>query len=509
MALTQVRGGQVQDGSIQRVDLDVSTVGQAVIRKLITGTGLSQSYDGADSGTGDVTVSAPNAPNWDAAYSQRLQWDGGGTNLTAATGRTSLGATALGSNLFTLGNNALGVSAFLTISSLNAVTLRSAANFRADIGAEAALGNPSADGYILSSTAAGVRSWIAPPSGSGTITLTGDVTGSGTTSIVTSIAANAVGASEIVANSIGASEINNTQDLGLAVLQTIKVPVSATADQQTVFGVYRNSSGTAAAGFGSRIELGASSDTVANRGQCMVASKWSVAADATRAATMELYCQSGNGLYGTAVMTLFSSKGVCINRTTDPGAGYLDVSAGFKIGGTDIFPLTTARAGVPSGGTAGQYLKKNSSTNYDYSWDQHATTQGTIVASTAGTTSTSGVMGGIPGSITPSTTGRVLFIISGYFSSTASLAFAAIISMRYGTGTAPSHGAAPTGTAIPNCPNAYAHAPTANGLTPFSLAVTITGLTVGTTYWLDVVYGSSSTGSTAKLNTVSLCAIEF
>lgn len=31
---------------------------------------------------------------------------------------------------------------------------------------EAALGNPSTSGYILSSTAAGVRSWIAPPSGS-------------------------------------------------------------------------------------------------------------------------------------------------------------------------------------------------------------------------------------------------------------------------------------------------------------------------------------------------------
>ena len=29
--------------------------------------------------------------NWDSAYTQRLQWDGGSTNLVAATGRTSLG----------------------------------------------------------------------------------------------------------------------------------------------------------------------------------------------------------------------------------------------------------------------------------------------------------------------------------------------------------------------------------------------------------------------------------
>lgn len=52
--------------------------------------------------------------NWDSAYTQRLQWDGGSTNLTAATGRTSLGLenvenTALSTwtgstNLTTLGN---------------------------------------------------------------------------------------------------------------------------------------------------------------------------------------------------------------------------------------------------------------------------------------------------------------------------------------------------------------------------------------------------------------------
>jgi len=36
--------------------------------------------------------------NWDTAYSERLQWDGGATNLVASTGRTSLGAAASGAN---------------------------------------------------------------------------------------------------------------------------------------------------------------------------------------------------------------------------------------------------------------------------------------------------------------------------------------------------------------------------------------------------------------------------
>jgi hypothetical protein len=367
---------------------------------------------------------------------------------------------------------------------------------------EPALGNPASNGMVLSSTTAGVRSWIAV-GGAQTITLTGDVTGSGTTSINCQIAAGVITATEIAANAIGASEMNNTQDMGMQALQTIKLSTSATSDVQTCFGVYRNSTGTPLAGLGSRIELGAKSSTTNDRGQCLISSRWLDPTDATRSAYMELFCSQGDGLYGTSVLKLWPSKGVSINGAADPGAGYINTpsAGGYKINGVI--------ANVPTGGTTGQYLKKNSSTNYDCSWDQHSYVQGTQVSVTAGTTSTAGVMAGLPGSITPSTTGRVMFIVSGYLTSSSAGAFACIVSMRYGTGSAPSHGAAATGTAIPNCPNAFGHSSSANFSVPFSLAVIITGLTVGTTYWLDVVYGSSAAGSTARLNTVSLCAIEF
>lgn len=56
MGATQLKGKQVLDGSIQRVDLDVSTTGQAVITKIIQGTGISLSSTGVDAGTGDVTI---------------------------------------------------------------------------------------------------------------------------------------------------------------------------------------------------------------------------------------------------------------------------------------------------------------------------------------------------------------------------------------------------------------------------------------------------------------------
>jgi hypothetical protein len=63
MAITTIRGAQVLDGTIQRHDLDVSTVGQAVVAKLIQGTSVTLSSTGGDAGTGDVTISStgPNA----------------------------------------------------------------------------------------------------------------------------------------------------------------------------------------------------------------------------------------------------------------------------------------------------------------------------------------------------------------------------------------------------------------------------------------------------------------
>jgi len=48
-------------------------------------------------GTVDGIDVSAKATNWDTAYNERRQWDGGATNLTAATGRTSLGLNALAS----------------------------------------------------------------------------------------------------------------------------------------------------------------------------------------------------------------------------------------------------------------------------------------------------------------------------------------------------------------------------------------------------------------------------
>lgn len=97
--------------------------------KRATGTGIAVLAGGI---LGTIT---DNSSFWNTAYSERLQWSGIATGLNATTGRTSLG---------------LGTAATQNVSAF-----------------EANLGNPAANGYILSSTVTGVRSWIVPPEGGG------------------------------------------------------------------------------------------------------------------------------------------------------------------------------------------------------------------------------------------------------------------------------------------------------------------------------------------------------
>jgi len=71
-------GDDILDGSVQRKDLDVSTPGQAVVRRIIAGTNISIGSTGIDSGTGDVTINA----------------SGGAALINCAKGGTSANALA-------------------------------------------------------------------------------------------------------------------------------------------------------------------------------------------------------------------------------------------------------------------------------------------------------------------------------------------------------------------------------------------------------------------------------
>jgi hypothetical protein len=121
---TNLAGGT---GTVTSVAMTVPT-GLTISGSPITGSGTLALT--LTSGYSIPTTSSQT--NWDTAYSERLRWDGGNSGLTATTGRVSLGATTVGSNIFTLTNpNAV---TFLKVNSDNTVTARSASDFRTDIG---------------------------------------------------------------------------------------------------------------------------------------------------------------------------------------------------------------------------------------------------------------------------------------------------------------------------------------------------------------------------------------
>ena len=117
-------------------------------RNSISSTATGLTYTSA-TGVFSLTASyeiptTTSTTNWDSAYTQRLQWDGGSTNLVAATGRTSLGATTVGGNLLTLTNPS--AITFLQVNANNTVSTLTAASFRSAIGA----GTSSTSGTVTS-----------------------------------------------------------------------------------------------------------------------------------------------------------------------------------------------------------------------------------------------------------------------------------------------------------------------------------------------------------------------
>jgi len=110
-----------------------------------------------------------NSTNWNTAYTDRLKWDGGATGLTASTGRTSLGATTVGGNLFTLTNPS--AVTFVRLNADNTVSALSASDFRTAIGA----GTSSTTGTVTSvalSVPTGLSISGSPITSSGTLAIT-------------------------------------------------------------------------------------------------------------------------------------------------------------------------------------------------------------------------------------------------------------------------------------------------------------------------------------------------
>jgi hypothetical protein len=144
---------------------------------------------------------------------------------------------------------------------------------------------------------------------------------------------------------------------------------------------------------------------------------------------------------------------------------------------------------LPTGGAAGTALIKNSATNYDAAWKSQAKDAVNVTIGSFATASAAGVhagAGAAGGQITlnPDGAGKVLMMASGAaICTTAGNSWQ--IALRYGTGTPPATGAAPTGTAVGI--NLQWQITSGNARTPWANQAAVTGLTPGVQYWFDFI----------------------
>lgn len=155
-------GGGGGSGTVTSVGLSVPT-GFSVSGSPVTTSGtLALSF-----ASGYSLPTTSSQTNWDTAYTDRLKWDGGSTGLVAATGRTSLGATTLGGNLFTITNPS--AVTFPRFNADNTVSALDAATFRTAIGAGTGDGTVTSVGITAGT---GISVSGGPITSSGSITVT-------------------------------------------------------------------------------------------------------------------------------------------------------------------------------------------------------------------------------------------------------------------------------------------------------------------------------------------------
>lgn len=135
---------------------------------------------------------------------------------------------------------------------------------------------------------------------------------------------------------------------------------------------------------------------------------------------------------------------------------------------------------------------------------------GTTNPTASGSTSAY-TMQGLAGSITPTKSGNVLITVCGtIITSSGTIDLGVKYQISYGTGTAPSNGASLTGTQV-GIVQEYTIpvAITAADLhTPFSISVVVPGLTVGSTYWIDLAAEAVTSASAVGFSNVGISAIE-
>lgn len=140
-----------------------------------------------------------------------------------------------------------------------------------------------------------------------------------------------------------------------------------------------------------------------------------------------------------------------------------------------------------------------------------AAAQSVVAAPTAPASTTAFTMQGLGVSITPIRTGVLLITISGTaLAATVTAGDGIAAQISYGTGAAPVNGATLTGTQI-GAVQENANPTTviaADVRVPFAVQAVVTGLALGTAYWIDLAAKSLGTASSGSLSAISVSAVE-
>ena len=121
----------------------------------------------------------------------------------------------------------------------------------------------------------------------------------------------------------------------------------------------------------------------------------------------------------------------------------------------------------------------------------------------AGTASTTGVMMGLKGGLSPLTTGTFLITIGGSLSNSNGTAGCSV-TLRYGTGAQPNNGDALIGTTGGQSSDYFVSAGTSYG---FAVTAAASGLSLGTAEWFDISLAAITAG-TCTASGINISVIE-
>lgn len=217
----------------------------------------------------------------------------------------------------------------------------------------------------------------------------------------------------------------------------------------------------------------------------------------------------------TVLSTWTGSTNITTVGTVSTGV-WNGTDIGVAYGGTGVSSLTahgvvlgngTSAVNVTGAGTAGQYLVSGGA-SADPDWASVNLVEVTAAAP-AGTNSAAGVMMGLALYITTGakTSGIIQVVVSGAVTNNTAIS-GWKYQIRYGTGTAPTNGAALAGTAVGILTGGTLGTGASRATMPMAIVAKISGLAASTTYWIDLSLGIV-TGGTASLTTVCINAQEL